>query len=140
MNTVLDNIFSVSYAELSRISSLIFIPGRGVFLNGCTSFVVLPIVGLASAQVTSQIENKTRVFKIELNAFLTADLLSRNKHYVFLLKTISGKVLLLGTPLGPFPIINTTVYMPNVATTRSGCQLVVECTNTTGLLPVLDAV
>lgn len=140
MNTILDNIVSVSYAELSRISSLIFIPGLGVFLNGCNSFVILPIVGLASAQVTSQIENKSRVLKVVLNAFLPTDSLSGNRRYVFLLKTVSGKFFLLGTPYSPFPVINTTVYMPSNVSNRSGCQLVVECTNTTGLLPVLDAV
>lgn len=132
------NIKSISFIESRLLSNITIIPGVGVNLNYWRNWAELPTVGLSECIVTSSIENKSRLFKTKLTAFLSEHFDVADRHLCFLATAVDGERYLIGTDEHPYPITNTEDTMPSRETDKSGCSLTVEYTDTIGLLPVLD--
>lgn len=114
------------------------IPGTGVMLNFWRNFSELPLVNLASMEVVSKIENKSRLFTTSIKALLSEHFVIANRKLVFLVTSVDGGRYLVGSNESPYPIANTTDTFPEKESDTSGCTLSVEYTDTLGLLPVLD--
>lgn len=138
MVQILDNINSIQIIETRLLRNLTIIPGMGVMLNFWRNFADLPLVNLASMEVASKVENKSRLFTTTIKALLSEHFEVANRQLAFLVTTVSGDKYLIGTNESPFPIANTSDIFPDKPSDQSGCTLTVEYTDTIGLLPVLD--
>lgn len=138
MLQILDNITSIQIIETRLLQNLTIIPGTGVMLNYWRYFTELPLVNLASMEVASKVENKSRLFTTTIKALLSEHFDVANRKLAFLVTTVSGDRFLVGNLESPFPVVNTSDAFPDKPTDQSGCTLTVEYTDTLGLLPVLD--
>lgn len=138
MKTVLSNIKEISVIETRQLKNLTIIPGIGVMLNFWRDFSELPLANLASMEIVSKVENKSRLFSTTIKALLTEHFDTANRKLAFLVTTVEDKSYLVGTDESPFPVVNTTDTFPEKESDPSGCTLSVEYTDTLGLLPVLD--
>lgn len=138
MLQVLANINSIQVIETRLLRNMTVIPGMGVMLNFWRNFSELPLVYLASMEVVSKVENKSRLFTTSIKALLSEHFDVANRKLAFLITTVKGNRFLVGTNESPFPIANTSDAFPDKTSEPSGCTLTVEYTDTIGLLPVLD--
>lgn len=102
------------------------------------NFIELPLVDLAKAEISSKVENKSKLFTTTLSALLSDHFDVRARHLSFLAECVDGSRFLIGLNESPYPIVNTLDTLPGKATDASGCTLTVEYTDTLGLMPVLD--
>lgn len=138
MTQVLLYIRAASFIETRFLQNLTVIHGTGVLLNYWRNFQELPIVGLARYEVTSKVENKSRLFTHTVTALLSEHFDLRDRHLAFLLTCVGGERFLVGGNEKPFPVANTADSLPGKVSEPSGCTLTVEYTDLLGLLPVLD--
>lgn len=138
MLQVISNINRISFIETRRLRNITVIPGRGVMLNYWRDFAELPLVNLASMEISSKVENKSRLFTTSIKALLGEHFDIANRKLAYLVTTVLGDRYLVGTDESPFPVSNTTDTFPDKASDTSGCTLSVEYTDSIGLLPVLD--
>lgn len=138
MLQILDNIKSIRYIETRLLRHITIVPGLGVMLNFWRNFKEIPLTDLASMEVASKVDNKSRLFTTTIKALLPERFRVNNRKLAFLVTTVSGDRFLVGTCESPFPIVNTSDMFPDAANGQSGCTLTVEYTDTLGLLPVLD--
>lgn len=138
MTQVLHNVCKLAFIDTQQLQGITLIHGSGVMLNYWRDFEELQLVGLANCEVTSKVENRTKLFTTSLTAHLSEHFDTRNRHLAFLATCVDGDRFLIGSNESPYPIINTTDSLPGKETDRSGCSLTVEYTDTLGLMPVLD--
>lgn len=138
MTQVLHNICNLEFIESRLLQYITIAHGAGVYLNYWRNFKRLPLVGLANCEVTSKVENRTKLFSTTLNAHLSGHFDARDRHLAFLATCVDGTRYLIGHNESPYPIVNTTDTLPGRETDKSGCTLTIEFTDTLGLLPVLD--
>lgn len=138
MTQLLHNIRSVSVIEPSHLRNITVAHGSGVFLNYWRNFRRLPLVGLASCEVVSKLENNSLLYTATLNATLDTHFDAAGKTYAFLLTCVNGDRFLMGTDRPPFPAVTTSDIFPGKPSDASGCTLTAKITGIFGLLPVLD--
>lgn len=138
MLQILDNINSIQIIETRFLRHITIIPDMGVMLNFWRNFIELPLVNLASMEVASQVENKSRLFTTTIKGLLSEHFNVGARKLAFLVTTVMGDRFLVGTNESPFPITHTSDIFPDKSSDPSGCTLTVEYTDTIGLLPVLD--
>lgn len=138
MNPILSNLKKIEVIETRLLQNMTIIPGLGVMLNFWRNFTELPLVNLASMEIVSKVENKSRLFTTSIKALLSDHFDLANRKLAFLVTTVNGDRYLVGTNESPFPVANTTDTFPEKESDPSGCTLTVEYTDTLGLLPVLD--
>lgn len=138
MKTILSNLKKIEVIETRLLQNMTVIPGTGVMLNFWRNFTELSLVNLASMEIVSKVENKSRLFTTSIKALLSEPFDPANRKLAFLVTTVDGDRYLVGTNESPYPIANTTDTFPEKESDPSGCTLSVEFTDTLGLLPVLD--
>ncbi len=138
MANLIKNIVAVSYIETSKLQNLVYIPRIGVRLQYWRDWQDLEIYGLASAEVTSKIEKKSKLYTTTLTVITAYDNVLATKHYAFLAKCADGSWYLIGGSGHPYPIVNTTDDLPGRTNDKSGRTMTIEYTDTLGLMPVLD--
>lgn len=138
MTQVLKNICRIEAIESHLLRSITIMPGEGAIMHYRRNFFVVPIVGLAQAEVVSRVENRTRLFTTTLSARLADHFDVRALHLSFLITCVDGSQYIIGSNEAPYPIVNTTDSMAGKPSDPSGCTLTVEYTDTIGLLTVLD--
>lgn len=138
MEQLLLNIKTIAVIETRLLQNITIIPDKGVMLNYWRNFVELPLVNLASMEIASKVENKSRLYTTSIKALLSEHFDIANRKLAFLLTAVNGARYLVGTNESPFPVANTTDVFPDKESSNSGCTLSVEYTDTLGLLPVLD--
>ena len=79
------------------------------------NFTRLPMVGLASVEVSDKIENKQRVFVSKLAVFLPERFEVGNKKLCFRLRTVSGEYFMLGSGDRQLRYENTLFVLDYVA-------------------------
>ena len=135
---LLRNICDVSYIEAYKLHNLTYIHGVGVMLNMWRDFKPLPLVGLASCEITSKHEGHQTMFETKLSAFLSEHFDVRDRHLCYQITCVNGDRFLIGDIERPYPITTVQDIMPDKESDKSGCQLSVEYTDTIGFLPILD--
>lgn len=138
MVQILDNLKSIQYIETRLLRDITIIPGVGVMLDLVHEFTDLPLANLASMEVASKVEQKSRLYTTTIKAVLTEHFDIANRKFVFVVTTVTGDRYLVGTDESPYPVVNTTDVFPDKPSDASGCTLTVEYTDTIGLLPVLN--
>lgn len=138
MKPILSNIKKIEVIETQDLQNLTVIPRTGVYLNFLRDFAELPLVNLASMEIVSKVENKSRLFTTTIKALLTEHFDTANRKLALRVTTVDGERYLVGTEESPFPVVNTTDTFPEKESDTSGCTLSVEYTDTLGPLLVLD--
>lgn len=138
MLQLLANINKIQFIESKQLRHITVIPGKGVLLNYRMNFKELPLAGLARMEVSSGIEDKSRLFKTTIKALLPSHFEVLNRKLAYLVTTVEGVRFLVGTSESPFPLSTTIDSFPDNTTDPSGCTLSVNYTDSIGLLPVLD--
>lgn len=138
MIQILKNIKEVAMIDAHQLPDITIIPGTGVMLNYWRPFEELPVVGLAQCEVSSAIDNGSRVYTTKLTANLAESPAIDGRDLCFMVTAVDGERYLIGMSEKPFPVVNTEFSMPDRVSDRSGCSISVEYKDTWGLLPVLD--
>lgn len=137
MLQLLNNISSVYYADSSVLKSVVIVPGCVAANVDPDAFTALPLVGLASAETTAKISNKSVIYTATVNALLSSHFNADNRKLVFLIKTVSCDWFLVGSDDRHHPVVTVSDVMPSKMTEASGCNVVIEYTDLYGLLPVV---
>lgn len=138
MTQVLHNICKLAVIETCKLGDITIIHGLGVMLNRWHDFEDLEISGLAQCEISSKVDNKSKLFTTTLSARLPEHFDSLDKSLAFLVTCVNGERFLIGTNEAPYPIVNTSDSFPGKTNEVSGCSLSVEFTDSLGLLAVLD--
>lgn len=109
----------------------------GIRLNGCSGFENLCIIGLASVDIATKVENKQRIFTAKLEFKTIDDPGNDRDKYCYLLTDVTGRRFLIGTGERPYPMLSTSELAPNTPAGKSGCTCTVTYTNLFGPLSVL---
>lgn len=136
MTQVLNNIRYISFIDSALLTDYLLVHGVGVFFSNALAFTHLPVVGLAQCEISSKIENNTRLFTHNISARLSEHFNPCGRKLAFLLETVTGDRFLVGFATSPHPIVNTSDIMPGKESDPSGCNLTIEYTDTFGLMPV----
>ena len=137
MTQLLNNIVSVAYADASVLKSVVIVPGCVAANVDPDAFTALPVVGLASAETSAKISNKSIIYTATVSALLSKHFNPDNRRLVFLLKTVDRSMLLIGSDDRHHPVITVSDAMPSKMTEVSGCNVVIEYTDLYGILPVI---
>lgn len=135
---ILRNIKKVEAIESRYLANVRIIPDTGVFLSYWRSFEEIQITGHAEVEISSRIENNSRIMTAKLTFHSPETFDVANRHLSFRLTTVTGAQYLLGTNIAPYCVVNTTDLYPSETTARGGCTIVAEYTNTSVMLPILD--
>lgn len=138
MVQLLQNIKSIKILDAAIFKFYNLISGKGLRLNYKRLFSDLPLCDLAKCEVLSSIEDNTRIYKTTITARLHTNFDFGSKNYVFLLTCVNGDRFILGTDEIPHPLISFVDEFPDKPSGQSGRVITVECTDTLGLIPVLD--
>ena len=104
---ILRHICKVEYCAAYHLKSAIILPAQAKALVGePMPWQELPIVGLASLEVTDEVENGVRIYTSKLTATLCKSFLHPKRPSAFRLTDVQGKQYLLGTAKSPYPLIS----------------------------------
>ena len=106
MTQLLQNINRVEFIEVS--------------LQYWRNFTELCLVGLASVEVSQNIENNSRLTTVKLTAHTTADFNVDHRRLAWRVTTVDGNQYLIGINEQPFPVTTVADHFPDKATERSG--------------------
>ena len=87
----------VEYCEVRELTAMTVVKKQFALVPPAANFTRLPMVGLASVEVSDKIENKQRVFVSKLAVFLPERFEVGNKKLCFRLRTVSGEYFMLGS-------------------------------------------
>lgn len=135
---ILHNITKVEVIEARYLKDINIIRGVGVVLKYWRNFTNIPLSTLAEVEMTTAVENKSRLFAVKLTAHSPQHFDVADRDLCFRVTTVSGSRYLIGTDTRPFPVVNTVDLFPSSTTEKSGCTIVAEYKNTFGMLPILD--
>lgn len=128
----------VEYCEVRELAAMTVVKKQFVLVPPAANFTRLPMVGLASVEVSDKIENKQRVFVSKLAVFLPERFEVSNKKLCFRLRTVSGEYFMLGSGDRPYSIITSTDTIPDTPSSRCGSAMVVTYTGILPLLRIMD--
>lgn len=138
MGCQLMNIKKVERCPASAMLNAEEVFDRCIFLKECDSFEQVPIIGMASVEITDKLENKQRMFTTKL-VFKTADSPGFEKDmYCYRLTSVSGKSFMLGTKSRPYSLFNSSEVIPGAPSDKAGCTCTVTYINLFSLLTILD--
>lgn len=80
----------------------------------------IPLVGLASLEVTDKVENGVRIYTSKLTATLCKPFLHPKRPSAFRLTDVQGKQYLLGTAQSPYPLISQIESIGENASSQIG--------------------
>ena len=99
----------VEYCEVRELTAMTVVKKQFALVPPAANFTRLPMVGLASVEVSDKIENKQRVFVSKLAVFLPERFEVGNKKLCFRLRTVSGEYFMLGSGDRPYSLITDRI-------------------------------
>ena len=123
MKSQLLYIKKIEYCAAYHLKRAIILPAQAIALvREPMPWQELPLVGLASLEVTNEVDNGVRIYTSKLTATLCKPFLHPKRPSTFRLTDVQGKQYLLGTAQSPYPLItqkesierNTNSYTTSV--------------------------
>lgn len=106
---ILRHIKKVEYCAAYHLKRVIILPAQAIALvREPMPWQELPLVGLASLEVTDEVENGVRIYTSKLTATLCKSFLHPKRPSAFRLTDVQGNQSLLGTAQSPYPLISQT--------------------------------
>lgn len=106
---ILRHIRNIEYCAAYHLKRAIILPAQAIALvREPMPWQELPLVGLASLEVTDEVDNGVRIYTSKLTATLCKQFLYPKRPSAFRLTDVQGKQYLLGTAQSPYPLISQT--------------------------------
>lgn len=99
----------IEYCAAYHLKRAIILPAQAIALvREPMPWQELPLVGLASLEITDEVENGVRIYTSKLTATLCKSFLHPKRSSAFRLTDVQGNQSLLGTDQSPYPLISQT--------------------------------
>lgn len=132
---ILRHICKVEYCAAYHLKRAIILPAQAKALVGePMPWQELPLVGLASLEVSDEVEDGVRIYTSKLNATLCKSFLHPKRPSAFRLTDVQGNQYLLGTAYKPFPLV---AIITNTSTNEAERTVTVLSANWVSLKPLL---
>lgn len=119
MNSALKNIIKLQVIDARHLQWSNYLhTQRVVLFNVVNFFTNIPLIGHAQMSVTDKLDNNVRMFDIKINA-TTCDLIDLPIRPAFLITTLEGEELLIGSHEQPFPTTSNNSIYSSSPSTRS---------------------
>lgn len=139
MTQLLQNINKLEYIDTRYLANILLLANDKVTLRYWRNFQTLPLVGLASMDVSQSIDNGSRLTTVKITARSCADFSPMgNQHLAWRITTVQGDQYLVGTTEQPFPVVTVANDFPDKATERSGITVSVSWRTPLDLLHIVD--
>lgn len=113
MNSLI-HIKEVAYCPCSELSGMKFLGSSICKIPQNVNFTKINnLVGLAAVKMEDEVKNRQRIYSITLTFQVACKRVVPLKHQSFLLTTVSGERLLVGTDARPYPIIKESNPYPD---------------------------
>ena len=137
MTQLLQNINRVEFIETRYLNGIVLLSDHEVSLQYWRNFAELCLVGLASVEVSQNIENGSRLTTIKLTAHTTDDFHVDYRRLAWRVTTVEGKQYLIGINEQPFPVTTVANDFPDKATEQSGKTITVTWQTPLNLLKIM---
>ena len=137
MTQLLQNINRVEFIETRYLNSIVLLSDHEVSLQYWRNFTELCLVGLASVEVSQNIENNSRLTTVKLTAQTTADFNVDHRRLAWLVTTVEGNQYLIGCNEQPFPVTTVADNFPDKTTERSGKTVTATWQTSLDLLKIM---
>lgn len=136
MQQLLQNIIKVEFIETRYLKNMVLLGNHEVSLQYWRNFIELCLVGLASVDVSQNVENGSRLTTIKLTAHTTDDFHVDHRRLAWRVTTVEGKQYLIGINEQPFPVTTVSDNFPDKATEQSGKIITVNWQTPLDLLEI----
>ena len=124
---ILRHICKVEYCAAYHLKSAIILPAQTkALVREPMPWQELPLVGLASLEVTDEVENGVRIYTSKLTATLCKSFLHPKYPSAFRLTDVQGKQYLLGTAHNPYPLISQTESVGENASSQTAYVITIQ--------------
>ena len=107
---ILRHIRKIEYCAAYHLKRAIILSAQAIALvREPMPWQELPLVGLASLEVTDEVENGVRIYTSKLTATLCKPFQHSSRPSAFRLTDVQGRTYLLGTSYFPFPLVTQTL-------------------------------
>lgn len=137
MQQLLQNIIKVEFIETRYLKNMVLLGNHEVSLQYWRNFIDLCLVGLASVDVSQNVENGSRLTTVKLTAHTTDDFHVDHRRLAWRVTTVDGKQYLIGINEQPFPVTTVADNFPDKATERSGKTVTVNWQTNLDLLKIM---
>lgn len=138
MTQLLQNINRVEFIETRYLNGIVLLSDHEVSLQYWRNFTELCLVGLASVEVSQNIENNSRLTTVKLTAQTTSDFNVDHRRLAWRVTTVDGNQYLIGINEQPFPLTTVADNFPDKATERSGKTVTATWQTNLDLLKIMD--
>lgn len=136
---ILRHIRKIEYCAAYHLKRAIILPAQAIALvREPMPWQELPLVGLASLEVTDEVENGVRIYTSKLTATLCKPFLHPKRPSAFRLTDVQGKLYLLGTAQIPYPLISQTVSIEDNAHSQTASVITIQQKTENSLINIKD--
>ncbi len=136
MQQLLQNIIKVEFIETRYLKNMVLLGNHAVSLQYWRNFIDLCLVGLASVDVSQNVENGSRLTTVKLTAHTTDDFHVDHRRLAWRVTTVDGKQYLIGINEQPFPVTTVSDNYPDKSTEPSGKIITVSWQTPLDLLEI----
>lgn len=136
MQQLLQNIIKVEFIETRYLKNMVLLGNHAVSLKYWRNFMDLCLVGLASVDVSQNVENGSRLTAVKLTAHTTDDFHVDHRRLAWRVTTVDGKQYLIGINEQPFPVTTVSDNYPDKSTEPSGKIITVSWQTPLDLLEI----
>lgn len=134
---VLRHIKKIEYCAAYHLRRAIILPAQSqALVQEPMPWQGLPLVGLASLEVTDEVENGVRLYTSKLTATLCKQFQHPTRPSAFRLTDVQGRQYLLGTALQPFALVAQNENIGNAPSSSTANTLTVNWQNATPILQI----
>lgn len=137
MKSQLLYIKKIEYCAAYHLKRAIILPAQAIALvREPMPWQELPLVGLASLEVTDEVENGVRIYTSKLTATLCKPFLHPKRPFAFRLTDVQGRQYVLGIVQLPFPLVTQTDNIPDTPSSATAYHLTIQHTADNSLMEI----
>ena len=134
---ILRHICKVEYCAAYHLKRAIILPAQAkALVREPMPWQELPLVGLASLEVTNEVENGVRIYTSKLTATLCKSFLHHKCPSAFRLTDVQGKQYLLGSAQSPYPLVTQKESIGESAQTQTVYVFVIQYVSANTLINI----
>ncbi|MBO5181840.1 MAG: hypothetical protein J6B92_08140 [Paraprevotella sp.] len=133
------HISKIEVCEAYHLALAVPLPdGLHVVIEDYMPFTMLPMVGLATVEVSDEVSNRLRIWTTKVSVTLPTRMEQLTHPLVFRLTDVCGRCYLVGTSELPFPKINFTDKFPERASGTSACTMTITWKAPLAMMEIID--
>lgn len=136
---ILRHIRKIEYCAAYHLKRAIILPAQAkALVREPMPWQELPLVGLASLEVTDEVENGVRIYTSKLTATLCKPFLHPKRPSAFRLTDVQGKQYLVGTALQPFPLVKQEESIASSAASQTAFTITIQYSSENSLVFIME--